>query len=105
MILVLILVLGVFNFLFRFLPAILVNRFSLPQSVEDWLSYVPVATMAAIVVPTLVGGDGKAVYLSLANYNLIAALPTGLVAWKTRNLGLTLTIGMMTMALLQFFKP
>lgn len=100
----LILVLGGLNFLIRFLPALLVNRFALPKVVEIWLGYVPVATMAAIVFPTLLSGADKTIYISGNNLNLMSALPTIWVAGKTKSLGLTLAVGMLTMALLQFFQ-
>lgn len=100
-----ILMLGVVNFSFRFIPAVLLNRFSLPKLVEDWLSYIPVATMAAIVVPTLLSGNGHPVFLSVHNLNLLSAVPTIAVAWKTKSLGYSLAIGMITMAILQQVMP
>jgi len=105
LIFLLILLLGLLNFLIRFLPAFFLQRFKMPQVVEDWLGYVPVATMAAIVLPALAADGDKQLYLSLANLNLLAALPTLLVAWKTRSLALTLAVGMVTMALLQRLWP
>jgi branched-subunit amino acid transport protein len=96
-----ILILGGLNYLLRFVPAILLNKFSLPKYVEEWLSFVPVATMAAVVVPSIIGYDDKPIYFSMSNPNLVCALPTVIVAWKTRSLGLTLAVGMLTMALLQ----
>jgi branched-subunit amino acid transport protein len=55
-IILIILVLGGTNFIIRFLPAVFLNKFTLPKVVEEWLSYVPVATMAAIVMPELLKG-------------------------------------------------
>ncbi|ATW27066.1 AzlD domain-containing protein [Candidatus Formimonas warabiya] len=102
-IIILIIVVGGTNFLIRFLPAVLLNKFALPKVVEEWLSFVPVATMAAIVVPELFKGEGKIVYLSWHNLNLLSALPTIAVAAKTKSLGYSLATGMVTMALLQMF--
>lgn len=100
---VLIFVLWVLNFSLRFLPAILLNKFTLPKVLNDWLSYVPVATMAAIVVPFILQGENQPVDFSHHNLNLISALPAVLVAAKTKNLGYTLAVGMGTMALLQWW--
>jgi len=102
-IIIIILVLGGTNFLIRFLPAAFLNRITLPKIVEDWLSYVPVATMAAIVMPELLKGDGQILYLSRSNLNLLSAIPTIAVAAKTKNLGYSLAVGMGTMALLTMF--
>jgi len=98
----LILALGGTSFLIRFLPAVFLNKFALPKIVEEWLSYVPVATMAAIVVPELLQGEGRVIYFSWSNLNLLSAIPTIAVAAKTKNLGYSLATGMGTMALLRF---
>ncbi|MCR6545290.1 AzlD domain-containing protein [Dehalobacterium formicoaceticum] len=102
-IIILILALGGTNFLIRFLPAAFLNKITLPKVVEEWLSYVPVATMAALVVPEIFQGNGQVIYFSLHNFNLLSALPTIFVAAKTRNLGYTLGVGIGTMALLNMF--
>ncbi|HHT62995.1 MAG: AzlD domain-containing protein [Bacillota bacterium] len=102
-IILIILVLGGTNFIIRFLPAVFLNKFTLPKVVEEWLSYVPVATMAAIVMPELLKGGGQTVYLSWSNLNLLSAVPTILVAAKTKSLGFSLATGMGTMALLRIF--
>ncbi|MEL7565197.1 MAG: AzlD domain-containing protein [Dehalobacterium sp.] len=102
-IIILILVLGGTNFLIRFLPAAFLNKITLPKIIEEWLSYVPVATMAAIVMPELLKGDGQILDLSRYNLNLLSALPTIAVAAKTKNLGYSLAAGMGTMAILKMF--
>lgn len=102
-IIILIIALGAINFSIRFLPALFLNNFTLPKVVEDWLSYVPVATMAAIVMPELLKGDQKTFYFSLSNLHLISAIPTIVVAAKTKSLGFSLAVGMGTMALLKIF--
>lgn len=102
-IIMIILVLGGTNFLIRFLPAAFLNKITLPKIVEEWLSYVPVATMAAIVMPELFKGDGQILYLSRFNLNLLSAIPTIAVAAKTKSLGYSLAAGMGTMALLKMF--
>lgn len=102
-IVLIILVLGGTNFLIRFLPAAFLNKITLPKLVEDWLSYVPVTTMAAIVLPEILKGDGRIIYFSHHNLNLLSAIPTILVAAKTKNLGFSLAAGMGTMALLHMF--
>ncbi|MGI6684320.1 MAG: AzlD domain-containing protein [Bacillota bacterium] len=99
----LIMVLGGTNFLIRFLPALFLNKLALPKVIEDWLSFVPVATMAAIVLPELLKGGGQTIYFSISNLNLLSAIPTIIVAAKTKSLVYSLAAGMGTMALLRMF--
>ena len=99
----LVVALGAVNFSLRFLPAAVLHRFTISERTRDWLSYVPVATIGALVIPLLVGGKDKLIFLSLENQNLIAAVPAILLAATTRSLALTLGAGMLTMALLRLF--
>jgi branched-subunit amino acid transport protein len=96
-----IIILGLVNFLLRFLPAQILNKIALPEVVEEWLSFIPVATMSAIVIPVLLKTNNSLISFSWHNLNLLSAVPTVIVAAKTRNLGYTLATGMVTMAVLQ----
>ena len=98
-----ILILGGANFLMRFLPAAYLHKITLPPVVEEWLSYVPVATMAALVVPELLMGNAETIQLSWHNLYLLSALPTIAVAAITKNLAYILAVGMAAMALLSYF--
>jgi branched-subunit amino acid transport protein len=59
--------------------------------VEAWLRHVPAAVLAAMLFPSLLVTEGQANLsadriLSAANLYLWGAIPTLLVAWKTRSL-------------------
>jgi branched-subunit amino acid transport protein len=58
---------------------------------ERILRQIPPAVLAALVLPALVrpGGD-----FDLWQPRLLAGVVAGLVSWKTRNIGLTLVVGM-----------
>ncbi len=99
---VLILILGGINFSLRFFPAIILNKMDLPDIVKDWLSFVPVATIAALVLPMLLEWNGDIINLSFENKNLLAGIPALIAAGLFKSLGITLAIGMAAMALLQF---
>ena len=64
-------------------------------TVPPWLARVlrqiPPAAMAAIVVPALVRPHG---HIDLFQARLLAGLVAAAVAWRTRNAGLTLVVGM-----------
>jgi branched-subunit amino acid transport protein len=72
---------------------------TLSPPVEAWLRYVPVAVLAAMLLPSLVVvADGRA-NLAWDNFYLWAALPTLGVAWKTRSLFAAVLTGMAVVAL------
>lgn len=59
------------------------------------LHFVPIAVFAALVTPSLQGsyGEGK--------IRVVAAAVATLVAWRTRNLGLSIAAGMVAFWLLR----
>lgn len=85
------------TFLVRYPIMALVGRIPLPKRVFDALRYVPPAVLAAIIVPEVVMPGGQPVFISLENARLVAAIVTGLVAWRTKNLLLTIVLGMLAL--------
>ncbi|MCC6612648.1 MAG: AzlD domain-containing protein [Anaerolineae bacterium] len=71
----------------------LVGRLQLPRPVIRALRYVPVAVLTAIIVPELVlhGGTWN---VRLDNAYLVAGIVSILISWRTKNLLLTIVIGM-----------
>jgi branched-subunit amino acid transport protein len=90
-----ILVLGMVlvTFAVRYPVIVLVGRLPLPDSVFRALRYVPSAVLAAIIVPTMVMPTGE-IDLSLGNSQLFAGIVAIVVAWRTKNLLLTIIVGM-----------
>ncbi len=70
-------------------------RFELPDFWVRFLHFVPIAVFAALVTPSLEGGFGE------GEIRLGAAVVTGLVAWRTANLGLALALGLLAFWLLR----
>jgi branched-subunit amino acid transport protein len=81
----------------RLLPVWLLSTKTLPRPVAAWLRHVPVAVLAAMLLPALVIADGQ-VALGWGNLFLWAAIPTLLVAWKTHSLFGSVIAGMMVVA-------
>ncbi len=81
----------------RLLPVYFLSSKSLPSLVVDWLRYVPVAVLAAMLFPSLLV-QGDEVVLAPSNLFLWAAFPTFLVAWKTRSLFGSVVVGMVLVA-------
>jgi branched-subunit amino acid transport protein len=88
------------TYLFRIAPLTLLSGVELPQWALHWLRLVPGAVLAASLAQTLLVREG-AFALTWRNPYLLAAVPAFLVAWRTRNMLLTMTAGMATFALMQ----
>lgn len=88
------------TFVLRYSFIGLANRWSLPAVVQQALQFVPVAVLTAIVLPDLVYVHGTYT-LALGNGRIVAALVATLVAWRTRNVVLTIAVGMATLFAVQ----
>ncbi|MCL4252023.1 MAG: AzlD domain-containing protein [Anaerolineae bacterium] len=71
----------------------LVGRLQLPQPVIRALRYVPVAVLTAIIVPELLIRDGSW-QVNPSNAYLVAGIVSALISWRTKNLLLTIVVGM-----------
>ena len=82
-----ILAVGVVTYLPRLLPMLRRGRGGGVTSplIEAWLRHIPVAVLAAMLLPSLVVAEGR-IDLALDNLYPLAAIPTLWVAWKTRSL-------------------
>jgi len=88
------------TYLLRLLPMAVLSRVALPAWAQDWLGLVPGAVLAASLAQALLVQQERFA-LTWRNIYLLAALPTFLVAWRTRNVILTMLTGMAAYALLQ----
>ncbi len=88
------------TFLLRFLFIYLFGRIAMPEWLGRALRFVPAAALAALVFPAL-AYTGNDLNLSLGNFRLLAGLGGALVAWRTRNVLLTLAVGMGLLWILQ----
>ncbi len=86
----------------RVLPVWILASRPLPEAAVTWLRYVPAAVLSALLVPSLLLQEGK-LHLAWDNLYLIAAIPTLLVAWKTRSLFGAVVVGMVVVAAGRFF--
>jgi branched-subunit amino acid transport protein len=91
---------GLMTFATRLSFILLLERLQLPAWFQRSLRFVPLAVLSAIVLPELVNPNG-ALDLSLRNPQLISGLLAVVVAWRTRNVILTILLGM---AALVFFQ-
>ena len=84
---------GLGTFLQRFLFIYLFGKTAMPDWLRRALRFVPAAALAALVFPALTHPAGH-LNLSLHNFRLLAGLGGAVVAWKTRNVLLTILVGM-----------
>lgn len=75
----------------------LVGKIQLPPTILRALKYVPPAVLAAIILPEVLFNADKQIDISLTNSYLIAAVVAVLVAWRTKNLLLTIVLGMLAL--------
>lgn len=88
---------GLVTYLPRVLPLWLFTSRDLPPLVVTWLRYIPVAVLAAMLLPSLVMPEGQ-VDLGVGNLFVWAAIPTFVVAWRTRSLFASVIVGMLLVA-------
>lgn len=69
-----------------------------PPFAQRLLRQIPSAALAAIVVPALLRPEG---HLDLVQPRLAAGVAAAVVAWRTRNVGLTLVVGLVGLFALQ----
>ncbi|MBQ4901213.1 AzlD domain-containing protein [Paenibacillus sp. Marseille-P2973] len=89
------------TFLPRVLPLMVLSRMELPEWGIRWLNYVPISVMAALVGQELLLQDGQ--FSLMNNIELLAAVPTVLVAMKTKSLLGTVVAGMVSIMALRYF--
>ncbi len=77
------------------------RKVAIPPVVLSLLHFVPVAVLSAIIWPQLFL-SGNSIDVSPANPRLIAGLLAALIAWRTRNVLLTIVVGMIALWILQW---
>jgi branched-subunit amino acid transport protein len=87
----------------RVIPLLLLPGRRMPRGIERWLSLVAPAIMAALLAPELllVRDTLEGPAFSLFNLNILAAVPTFWVAWKTKSLFGAVATGIAASALLR----
>jgi branched-subunit amino acid transport protein len=83
---------GIGTYLMRVSFLVFADRMAaVPPGVQRLLRQIPPAALASLVVPALLRPGGE---LGLWQPRLAAGVIAGLIAWRTRNIALTLVIGM-----------
>jgi branched-subunit amino acid transport protein len=88
------------TYLTRVLPLLALTEIKMSPLLLCWLSFIPVAVLGALLGPELLLQGGK-LNFSFSNYHLLAALPSFIVAVRTRSLLWTVVAGMGVVVLLR----
>ena len=89
----------------RVLPLMTLSSRELAPGFLQWLQMIPPAVLAALLAPELILNKTNSTYsffISMNNQLLLAAIPTFLVSWFTRNFFITIATGMLAVALLRY---
>ena len=93
-------VLAIGTFALRLSFIYLFGKVDMPVWLRRALRFVPASVLAALVFPALAYPNGM-LDLSLDNVRLLAGIGGALVAWRTKNVMLTILVGMILFWALQ----
>lgn len=88
-----IIIISIGTFLFRFSFIYLFGRFQLPLWVQNSMKFVPSAVLSALVFPAIMIEE-DIIWISPQNPRLIAGIIAMFIAWRTKNLLLTIAVGL-----------
>lgn len=94
---------GITTFVIRFSFIYLFGRMEIPELARRALRFVPPAVLSAIIFPELLI-PGGVFDISLGNGRLLAGVLAALVAWRTKNVVLTILVGMVALYLLNVLR-
>lgn len=92
---------GLATYAIRLSFIVFVDHRSMPPLLVRSLRFIPPAVLTAIIFPELLLKDG-ALHLGLENFRFLAGLLAAVVAWRSRNVVLTIIVGMLALWLLQW---
>lgn len=96
--LLIILLMAVVTYLPRVLPLVTLGESLERDAVKKWLSLIPSAILSSLLVSSVLIKDSE-IFLS-GNIQLLAIIPTVMVAVKTRSLVITVLAGILFYSLL-----
>jgi branched-subunit amino acid transport protein len=99
-----IIIIGLLTLGIRLSFIVFIGKMRVSPLAQQALRFVPVAVLSALIAPTLFFSSGS-LNVSLSNIRLIAGILAILVAWRTKNVLLTIFTGMACLLILQMFVP
>lgn len=99
-----IIIVGLLTLGIRLSFLVFMGKAQISPMLQRALRFVPVAVLSALIAPALFL-PRSSLDLSPGNIRLIAGLLAILVAWRTKNVLLTIVVGMACLLTLQAFLP
>ncbi len=91
------------TYLARELPFIILKDKKLKPAIVEWLSFIPVAVLSALLFPALItNGNGKIIDITFYNHYLIAGILTFIFGIFVKNLFAVIMFGIGIIALLRY---
>jgi branched-subunit amino acid transport protein len=91
---------GIVTYLPRMIPAAFLSKIKIPKLFIKFLSHIPEAVLAALLFPSILMPGGQ-LALAITNDLLLASIITLPIAYKSKNMFLTVIVGMVIMIFLQ----
>ena len=99
-----IIIVGLLTLGIRLSFIVFMGKIRISPFAQQALRFVPVSVLSALIAPALFFPGGS-LALSFSNVRLIAGILAILVAWRTKNVLLTIFTGMACLLILQMFVP
>ena len=99
-----IIIIGLLTLGIRLSFMLFMGKIRIVPMVQQALRFVPVAVLSALIAPALFLPGGS-LNLTVGNSRLIAGIVAIFVAWRTKNVLLTIVIGMACLLILQAVVP
>lgn len=94
---------AVVTYFSRELPFIILKGKKLKPAIVEWLGYIPVAVLSALLIPELLIDDNsKHINISLSNFYLVAGVLTFIFGYFVKNLFLVIIFGIGLLAVLRY---
>lgn len=85
------------TYLPRLIPILWLADKEIPPALGRWLRQIPLAVLSALLAPSFLATTDPD--KTLNRLYLVAAIPTALVAWRSKNLMIAILIGITLIAL------
>jgi branched-subunit amino acid transport protein len=95
-----IIVVGFLTYFSRFSFIALSENFLIHPQIYRTFKYIPIAVLAAIIVPEIIKSSN--IQNIISEPRLAAGIIAIFIAWRTKNVILTITVGMVILYLIQF---
>lgn len=89
------------TYLPRMIPLVYLADKKLPAWLNEWLGYIPVTVLSALLLPILFVNDYSENIFT--NIYLLAAIPSFAIAYLSRNIFATVLVGMGSVVLMRIF--